>query len=65
MRHNAGISAQNLGQNQYLTCNSLGFSFAKRIVTSISFYKKLGLRFAYINLNVKESDLSPISSWFM
>ena len=24
--------------------------------TSISFYKKLGLRFAYINLNVKESD---------
>ena len=33
--------------------------------TSISFYKKLGLRFAYINLNVKESDRTPISSWFM
>ena len=35
------------------------------IHTSISFYKKLGLRFAYINLNVKESDRTPISSWFM
>ena len=34
-------------------------------LTSISFYKKLGLRFAYINLNVKESDRTPISSWFM
>ena len=34
-------------------------------LTSISFYKKLGLRFAYINLNVKESDGTPISSWFI
>ena len=28
--HNAGASAQNLGQKQFLTCDSLGFSFAKK-----------------------------------
>ena len=39
--------------------------FLALMITSISFYKKLGLRFAYINLNVKESDCTPISSWFM
>ena len=38
------------------------FRILKTINTSISFYKKLGLRFAYINLNVKESDRTPISS---
>ena len=37
----------------------------KTVDTSISFYKKLGLRFAYINLNVKDTDRTPISSWFM
>ena len=36
-------------------------SFGGNVITSISFYKKLGLRFAYINLNVKESDRTPIS----
>ena len=30
MRHNAGISAQNLGQNQFFTCDFLGFSFANK-----------------------------------
>ena len=30
MRHSAGVSAHNLGQNQFLSRDTLGFSFANK-----------------------------------
>ena len=30
MRHSAGVSAHNLGQNQFLMRDTLGFSFANK-----------------------------------
>ena len=36
MRHSAGVSAHNLKQNQFLTRDTLGFSFVMKLVTSMS-----------------------------
>ena len=51
-------------ENYYEDCENIlqCKSFQNKHYTSISFYKKLGLRLAYINLNVKESDRTPILS---